>query len=141
MPVTTKVGQYNICITSNDKNDEKVVLINLLFSSGGAVLARTLSESSQIPFQVNITDPTKTSGDFPRTPMRPPVVYIEDYTLSFVADHPDYVLTIKDEDGDVVYTTTVFSTETQVTLPSTLSGDYQIELTMGNWLFTGWISL
>ena len=48
---------------------------------------------------------------------------------------------VKDEDGDVVYTTTVFSAETEVVLPSTLSGDYEIQLTMGNWLFTGLIQL
>jgi hypothetical protein len=55
--------------------------------------------------------------------------------------HPDYILYIKDEDGDVVFTTTVYSAQTQVVLPSTLSGDYEVELVMGNWLFTGWINL
>ena len=78
---------------------------------------------------------------YPKSPMRPPVVYIDDYTLTFVADHPDYVLTIKDEDGDVVYTTTVFSTDTQVALPPTFTGNYEIQLNMRNWLFTGWINL
>ena len=73
--------------------------------------------------------------------MQPPTVYIEDYTLTFQADHPDYTLYIKDEDGNPVYTTLVSSAETQVTLPSSLSGDYEIELVMSNWLFTGWITL
>jgi hypothetical protein len=58
-----------------------------------------------------------------------------------VADHPEYILNIKDEDGEVVYTTTVFSTQTQVVLPSILSGDYEVNLVMGNWLFVGWINL
>ncbi|MBO5549711.1 MAG: hypothetical protein J5954_08865 [Prevotella sp.] len=73
--------------------------------------------------------------------MRPPTVYIEDYTVTFVAGHPDYALNIKDENSDVVYSTTVCSTETQVVLPSTLSGDYEIELIMGYWKFIGWINL
>lgn len=77
----------------------------------------------------------------PKSPMRPPVVYIEDYVLTFAAGHPDYELFIKDEDGEVVYSTTVTSAETLVTLPSFLAGDYVIELTMGNWKFTGWIEL
>lgn len=77
----------------------------------------------------------------PKSPMQPPTVYIEDYMLTFQADHPEYVLNIKDEDGNAVYTTLVSSAETQVTLPSTLSGDYEIELVMGDWLFTGWIYL
>jgi hypothetical protein len=77
----------------------------------------------------------------PKSPIQPPTVYIEDYVLTFTDGHPDYVLNIKDEDGDVVYTNTVWSTDTEVILPSTLSGDYEIELIMGNWLFTGWIEL
>ena len=77
----------------------------------------------------------------PRSPNETPIVYIDDYTLLFEANHPDYVLNIKDEDGDVVFSTVVSSTQTQVVLPSTLSGNYQIELVMGIWKFTGWINL
>ena len=70
-----------------------------------------------------------------------PKVYIDDYTLLFAVDHPEYVLNIKDEDDNVVFSTVVYSAQTQVVLPSTLSGDYQIELVMGIWKFTGWINL
>ncbi len=79
--------------------------------------------------------------DYPKSPAVPPTVYQEDNTLTFVADHPEYVLYIKDEDEVVVYSTVVTSAETEVTLPSYLSGTYEIELVMGNWLFTGWIDL
>ena len=94
--------------------------------------------------------PLSVSGDIdkmpigngnPKSPIQVPKVYIEDYTLLFAVDHPEYVLNIKDEDDNVVYTTMVYSSLTQVILPSTLSGDYQIELLMGNWKFTGWIAL
>jgi len=94
-----------------------------------------------IPLSVKLINPKPVGHSTPKSPMQPPTVYIEDFTLSFVADHPDYILNIKDEDGDVVYTTTVYSAMTQVALPSTLSGGYEIELIMGNWLFTGWINL
>jgi len=97
---------------------------------------------NQIPFTVGYEKDDMPGGNgHAKSPMRPPVVYIEDYTLAFVADHPEYILNIKDEDGEVVYTTTVFSTQTQVVLPSILSGDYEVNLVMGNWLFTGWINL
>lgn len=81
------------------------------------------------------------TNDYPRSPNETPIVYIDDYTLLFEVNHPDYVLNIKDENDNVVYSTVVSSTQTQVVLPSTLSGNYQIELVMGNWLFTGWINL
>ena len=70
-----------------------------------------------------------------------PKVYIEDYTLMFGINHPEYTLILKDENDNIVYTTTVFTTQTDVILPSTLSGDYQIELIMDDWLFVGEISL
>ena len=47
------------------------------------------------------------------------------------------LLNTKDEGGNVVFTTVVYSAQTEVVLPSTLSGDYDIELVMGNWLFSG----
>ena len=94
-----------------------------------------------IPFTVSLEDNSPIGHDRPKTPMHAPTVYIEDYSLSFVADHPEYILNIKDEDGEVVYSTIVTSAETLVTLPSFLAGDYVIELTMGNWKFTGWIEL
>ncbi len=77
----------------------------------------------------------------PKSPEDAPVVYQEDNVLYFDGDHPSYYLTLRDEDGDTVYTTTVTSTDMTVTLPSTLSGDYEIELVYGDWVFTGWIEL
>ena len=95
----------------------------------------------RVPLTVSNEDPISLGNGNPRSPIEAPTVYIEDYSLSFEANHPDYVLYIKDEDGDVVYTTTVYSFMTLVPLPYTLSGDYEIELVYGNWLFTGNISL
>lgn len=87
-----------------------------------------------------INDRPLTNGH-PKSPDETPTVYIDDYMLYFEANHPEYVLNIKDEDGDVVYTTVVYTAQTQAVLPSTLSGDYEIELVMGNWIFKGRISL
>ena len=103
---------------------------------GASVEARCL-----IGFTSHIIDNTPIGHGPGRGSIEVPLVYIENNTLTFQINHPDYVLTIKNEDGDVVYTTTVFTTDTEVILPSTLSGDYEINLVMGNWLFTGWINL
>lgn len=94
-----------------------------------------------IPLSVYGDDNSPVGHDRPRNPIEVPLVYIEDYTLLFEANHPDYILYIKDEYDDVVYSTAVYSAQTQVVLPSTLSGDYKVELVMGDWLFTGWINL
>lgn len=103
------------------------------------------AQNNVVPYQVVLQgsyfDPYGTLGERPRNPIDPPVVYLEDYTLTFEVDHPEYVLYIKDEDEVVVYSTVVTSATTEVVLPSTLSGDYEIDLIMGDWFFSGWIYL
>lgn len=94
-----------------------------------------------LPFTVSWDTDKPISHGGSRDLVDPPTVYIEDYALTFETNHPDYVLNIKDATGAVIYTTTVYSAMTLVTLPSTLSGDYEIELVYGYWLFTGIISL
>ena len=106
----------------------------LLF--GTAIHAKQL-----VPLNVYIEDLTSLGNGHPKSPDETPTVYIDDYTLLFETNHPEYVLNIKDEDGDTVYTTVVYSAQTQVVLPSALSGDYVIELTEGSLLFVGWINL
>ena len=112
----------------------------LLF--GAFIFSTSVSAQVLVPLTVSIEDDEQPLGNgYTKTPTLAPTVYIDDYTLLFEVNHPEYVLYIKDEDDNVVYSTVVYSTQTQVVLPSTLSGDYQIELVMGYWLFTGWINL
>lgn len=114
----------------------------LLFLFGAFLLSTSVSAQVLVPLTVCIEEDEQPGGPgYPKTPITTPKVYIDDYTLLFEANHPEYVLNIKDEGDNVVYTTTVYSTQTQVVLPSILSGDYQIELVMGYWLFTGYITL
>jgi len=44
---------------------------------------------TRIFWSVAYTDPTDLSNEHPRGPVAPPVVYQEDNTLTFVADHPE----------------------------------------------------
>ncbi len=113
----------------------------ILFALSAFVMGTRLCAQELIPLSVSWGSDISYGNGHTKSPMQPPTVYIDDYTLLFAVDHPEYVLNIKDEDDNVVYTTVVYSSLTQVILPSTLSGDYQIELVMGNWLFTGCINL
>lgn len=116
----------------------KKLLISSLFI---LLMSTNVMSREVVSFTVHYEDNKPIGHGNTRSPIEVPLVYIEDNILAFEAYHLDYVLNIKDENGDVVYSTTVFSAQTQVVLPSTLSGDYEIQLVMGNWLFTGWISL
>ena len=114
----------------------------LLFFFGAFFLSTSLSAQVLVPLTVCINyDEQPISNGHGKPSIDTPKVYIEDYTLSFGIDHPDYVLIIKDENGQDVYSTAVFSAQTDVLLPSTLSGNYEINLVMSNWLFVGEINL
>lgn len=84
-----------------------------------------------VPFAVGIDDTTPIGHGYPKSPVQPPKVYIEDYALMFATNHPTYVLVVKDENDDVVFSTTVYSTQTQVYLPATLSGTFELDLYNG----------
>lgn len=113
-----------------------------LFLFSAFIYSTNVSAQVLVPLTVSIEEDEQPLGNgYTKTPTLAPTVYIDDYTLLFEVDHPEYVLYIKDEDDNVVYSTVVYSTQTQVVLPSTLSGNYQIELVMDYWLFTGWINL
>lgn len=106
------------------------------------MLSTNLWAKQLVPLSVNIDDDEKPLGHgHGRSSIGVPQVYIDDYMLSFEANHPEYILIIKDEDSDVVFFSVVYSVQNQVVLPSILSGDYAIELVVDNLLFTGWINL
>lgn len=103
-----------------------------IFPSGDYVL---------IDMRVSYIDPTKPIGERPRTPIQPPTVYLCDHTLYICGDYGNFSLLVQTDNGTTAYSTYVPSGTTEVQLPSTLSGDYLLQLECGNFLFTGEINL
>lgn len=116
----------------------------LLMFLSAVIISTSLFAWNPIFFTTRIDDDTKPIGNgHPKSPNQPPVVYYEDDVLLFESDHLDYVLHIKDMDGEVVYTTTVYSMMTLATLPSTLSGEYELSLVplSSTYYYIGYIEL
>ena len=88
-----------------------------------------------------VIDPTNEQDGPKRTPI--PDVDLTDEVLTFQASHADFALQVLDENGVVVYSTAVPSTQTTVILPSWLNGEYELRLypTGSNLYFYGWIEL
>lgn len=112
-----------------------------VFLFGAFIFSTSVSAQELVPLTLSIIDDQPLSHGYPKSPDETPTVYIDDYTLLFEANHSEYVLNIKDENNNLVYTTVVYSTQTQVVLPSNFSGDYVIELFTDNRLYTGLITL
>ena len=95
----------------------------------------------QIEFRVAGDNDVPICPGYPKTPVLLPTLWQNGYLLDFNGSHPDYVLRFIDATNTPVYVTAVPSSQTQVWLPTTLSGYYRIELIMGSWLFYGYITL
>lgn len=85
-------------------------------------------------------DPRPIGNGHPKSPIQPPTVYIEDYTLNFSAFEEDCTIQLLDDSG-VVYSDVIPAGTTSYSLPGTLSGEYTIQLLLGNWIFEGEIGL
>ena len=67
----------------------------------------------------------------PETPPDAPEATLEDNVLTFTSAHDDYTLTLLDEDSEVAYQTVVPSSVSIVVLPTTLTGDFELQLDYG----------
>ncbi len=87
-----------------------------------------------------IFNPDDSNGNNPRSPILVPVLYIDGYTLTAGDNTLGSTIQLLDENDNVVFSTYV-SIEGDITLPSTLSGTYTIEVIRGSQTFTGAITL
>lgn len=92
---------------------------------------------------LHVTEDPPINGENPnpRSPVLVPTASLDGYTFYLNGDHPDYVVRLLDEDDNVVYQTVMPSTVSNIVLPSTLSGYYQIQLIWDGWMLYGWITL
>lgn len=115
----------------------KKAIFSLLLLAGG--INYTLA--TPVDLSVSISDHTGTAPGHPKTSI--PSIDLTDGVLTFHSNHADFALQILDEDGVVVYSVAVPSTQTTVVLPSWLNGEYELRLypTGSNIYFYGYIEL
>lgn len=95
-----------------------------------------------IPFEVCISDPSAPPKPRPKSPINVPTVVLDDHQLIFQSAHPAYTLYLYEEEV-LVYSTEISPDSTIVNLPSWLSGEYEIQLYMGecSYYFCGFIEI
>lgn len=98
-------------------------------SSSVLAYAHNLSYGSlPISLQVERVKPTSGVGGYPRTPVAVPNVEQEGHTFYFNNVGYDLTLVLLDEDGEEAYTTFVPAGTSAVVLPTTFSGEYELQL-------------
>lgn len=93
------------------------------------------------PVDLNLgyTDPTYGESEQHRGSVTIPEVDLDASTLFFITPCDGCTLRLLDENDNVVFTTIISSST--IVLPSTLSGDYRIEIISGNYCFWGFVNL
>ena len=87
-----------------------------------------LFSATFLNFNVGFDDNSPIIFDYPKTPITVPIVSQEDNVLTFKANHEDFTLQLYDENDLLVYSVYVPSSQTTVTLPTWLSGSYELRL-------------
>lgn len=74
-------------------------------------------------------------------PPRPWYITQDDYVLTLPAFEDDFTLELRDENDVIVYTDYVPAGTTQVVLPSTLSGGFELRLVADTYYYRRYINL
>lgn len=99
---------------------------------GGVTFVSNASEMNEdLNLQVGIVEPSDAHGGHTRTPVVVPEITQDGHTLYFNNVGYDLELVLLDEDGDEVYFVLVPANTASVVLPSSLSGDYELQLYPG----------
>jgi hypothetical protein len=114
------------------------LLLILALIMGGASFTMALA-GHQIPMQ--IIKETGVGNGSTLAPPRPWYMIQDGFTLTMPAFEDDFTLELLDEDGVVVYSAYVPAGTTQIVLPSTLSGDFELRLVADTYYYRGYISL
>ena len=77
----------------------------------------------------------------PKSPVLMPTVVQNDYTLYIISGCTGATLVLRDEYETEVYSTQITDETDEITLPTTLSGTYEIRLIRGSQTFVGEIEL
>ena len=77
----------------------------------------------------------------PKSPVQMPTVVQDGYTLYIISGCAGATLILRDEYETEVYSTLITDETDEITLPSTLSGTYEIRLIRGSQTFVGEIEL
>ena len=90
---------------------------------------------------VGYEDPDFGDEGLQKSPILVPEVSIDDHTIIFVTSCDGSTLRLVDANDNVVYSTVIPTGATSLVLPSSLSGEYQIQIIQGNLCFYGVINL
>lgn len=119
-----------------------IVLVAMCFTSFSAHAESEQQDSLYVVnFGFTYTDPTIPNGGQNKSPVVPPSVSIDGHTLYLYSGCAGATLQVVNTLGVAVYTEELYETTTEVELPETLVGEYELQILRGNFCFYATIDL
>ncbi len=94
-----------------------------------------------IVLQIGYDDPGDGDEGQHKSPILVPEIGLDDYSIIFDTPCDGCTLRLLDENGNIVYSTVIPTYTTSLILPSSLSGEYEIQIVQSNIIFWGYIYL
>lgn len=94
-----------------------------------------------VVLQVGYIDPNNGDDGQQKSPILVPEISLEDYILYFATPCDGCTLRLMDENDAVVYSVVIPTGTISLVLPSSLSGEYEIQIVQSNIIFWGFINL
>lgn len=94
-----------------------------------------------INLQVGYVDPDYGNDGGNRSPIFVPEISLDGYSVIFDTPCDGCTLRLVDANDNVVYSTVIPTGTTSLVLPSSFSGEYEIQIIQGNLCFYGYINL
>lgn len=120
---------------------KKSIIISLLAAMLTLGNVSVYANPDMIDLGVGVVDPENGSLGGQKIPITIPEISLEDHTLFFYTPCDGCTLRLLDENENVVFSTVITTGTTSLVLPSTLSGEYEIQIIQGNICFYGYINL
>ena len=109
-----------------------------MFLLCGALFSTVSAGNPQnIPMQI-INEDGVNEGNTKTPPL---IIILNDNVLTLPATPVDYTLQLRDANGTVVYSAYIPTGTTQIILPTTLSGSFEIRLSTSTYYYIGYIVL
>lgn len=107
----------------------------------GTSFAAPANGGGSLPILIKPTNPGDLSNKPAKSPIVIPEVYLDGNVLSFDESLEGCTVQLLDEDENIVFSHSIGENETSVTFPSTLAGEYELQIVCGSITFYCYIEL
>ena len=119
----------------------KIMLSAGVLFSNMFIASAIAANEEPLPLKIKETMPEKGSDPLPLKPIQIPCVYWDGQMLSFDSSLEGCTVRLLDSDGIKCFSVLVTEGMTEIAPPSDLSGEYELQIVSGNFIFYCYIQL